>query len=72
MAYEWSFGFLWRYTGLFWTGIQVTLAYTVGTIALGLLIGLALGLGRLIPSRWVAVPLVAFIEVFRCTPLLDV
>jgi len=70
MAYEWSFGFLWRYTGLFWTGVQVTLAYTVGTIALGLVIGLALGLGRLIPSRWVAVPLVAFIELFRCTPLL--
>ena len=70
MAYEWSFGFLWRYTGLFWTGIQVTLAYTVGTIALGLVIGLALGLGRLIPSRWVAIPLVAFIELFRCTPLL--
>lgn len=70
MGYEWSFGFLWRYTGLFWTGVQVTLAYTVGTIALGLLIGLALGLARLIPSRWIAVPLVAFIELFRCTPLL--
>ena len=70
MGYEWSFGFLWRYTGLFWTGVQVTLAYTAGTVALGLTIGLALGLARLIPSRWVAVPLVAFIELFRCTPLL--
>ena len=70
MGYEWSFGFLWRYTGLFWTGIQVTLAYTIGTVLLGLMIGLALGLARLIPSRIVAVPLVAFIELFRCTPLL--
>ena len=70
MGYEWSFGFLWRYTGLFWTGVQVTLVYTIGTVALGLLIGLALGLGRLVPSRIVAVPLVAFIELFRCTPLL--
>ncbi len=70
MGYEWSFGFLWRYTGLFWTGIQVTLAYTIGTVVLGLAIGLALGLARLIPSRIVAVPLVAFIELFRCTPLL--
>ena len=70
MGYEWSFGFLWRYTGLFWTGVQVTLAYTVGTVVLGLAIGLVLGLARLVPSRWVAVPLVAFIELFRCTPLL--
>jgi len=70
MGYEWSFGFLWRYTGLFWTGVQVTLAYTVGTVLLGLAIGLVLGLARLVPSRWVAVPLVAFIELFRCTPLL--
>ena len=70
MGYEWSFGFLWRYTGLFWTGVQVTLAYTIGTVALGLAIGLSLGLARLIPSRLVAIPLVAFIELFRCTPLL--
>ena len=70
MGYQWSFGFLWRYTGLFWTGIQVTLAYTVGTIALGLIIGLALGLARLINWRIVAVPVTAFIELFRCTPLL--
>lgn len=70
MGYEWSFGFLWRYTGLFWTGVQVTVAYTVGTVILGLAIGLLLGLARLVPSRWVGVPLVAFIELFRCTPLL--
>ncbi len=70
MPYEWSFGFLWKYAGLFWTGIGYTLAYTIGTVALGLLIGLLLGLARLSPSRWVNAPLVAFIEVFRCTPLL--
>ena len=70
MGYQWSFGFLWRYTGLFWTGIFYTLAYTIGTVILGLIVGLALGLGRLSPSRWVNAPLVAFIEVFRCTPLL--
>ncbi len=70
MGYQWSFGFLWRYTSLFITGIGYTLAYTVGTVILGLIIGLALGLGRLSPSRWVNAPLVAFIEVFRCTPLL--
>ena len=70
MGYEWSFGFLLRYTHLFVVGIGVTLAYTAGTVLLGLLIGLALGLARLSRSRWVNVPLVALIEVFRCTPLL--
>ena len=70
MGYEWSFGFLLRYTHLFWVGIGYTLAYTAGTVALGLLIGLILGLARLSKSRLVNIPLVGFIEIFRCTPLL--
>ena len=70
MGYQWGFGFLLRYTHLFWVGIGYTLAYTVGTVVLGLLIGLALGLARLSRSRLLNIPLVAFIEVFRCTPLL--
>ena len=70
MGYEWSFGFLLRYTHLFWVGIGYTLVYTIGTVALGLLIGLMLGLGRLSRSRLVNIPLIGFIEVFRCTPLL--
>ena len=70
MGYEWSFGFLLRYTHLFLVGIGVTLAYTAGTVLLGLVIGLVLGLARLSRSRLVNAPLVAFIEVFRCTPLL--
>jgi polar amino acid transport system permease protein len=51
-------------------GIGYTLAYTIGTVALGLLIGLILGLLRLSKSRLVNIPLVGFIEIFRCTPLL--
>ena len=70
MGYHWSFGFLLRYAPLFWTGIGVTLAYTAGTIAIGLVLGLLIGLGRLSRSRLVNVPLIAFIELFRCTPLL--
>ena len=70
MGYEWSFGFLLRYTHLFWVGIGYTLAYTIGTVTLGLLIGLLLGLARLSKSRLLNIPLVGFIEVFRCTPLL--
>jgi polar amino acid transport system permease protein len=70
MGYEWSFGFLWRYRTLFITGIEVTLAYTAGTILLGLIVGLAIGMGRLSKSRLVNWPLIGFIEAFRCTPIL--
>ncbi len=51
-------------------GVEVTLAYTAGTVLLGLLLGLLIGLGRLSRSRLVNVPLIGLIEVFRCTPLL--
>lgn len=70
MGYQWNFGFLWHYERLLVTGTAVTLAYTFGTIALGLLLGLLLGLVRLSRSRLVNAPVVALIEVFRCTPLL--
>ncbi len=70
MHYEWDFYFLLRYAPLFWRGILVTLAYTAGSISLGLVIGLLVGLGRLSKSRLVNFPLIGFIEAFRCTPLL--
>lgn len=70
MGYEWGFGFLLRYVPLFWKGIGVTLAYTIGTIAIGLALGLLIGLGRLSRRWFVNAPLVALIEIFRCTPLL--
>ena len=70
MHYEWDFWFLMRYAPLFWKGVLVTLAYTAGTISIGLIIGLLVGLGRLSKSRLVNFPLIAFIEIFRCTPLL--
>jgi polar amino acid transport system permease protein len=70
MHYVWDFGILSKYSHLFWLGIGWTMAYTIGTIFLGTLIGLIVGILRLrrIPViDWV---LVAYIELFRCTPLL--
>ena len=32
MGYQWGFGFLLRYTHLFVVGVEVTLAYTAGTV----------------------------------------
>ena len=70
MGYEWGFGFLLRYVPLFVKGVGITLAYTVGTILIGLLLGLLIGLGRLSRYWIVQAPLIGLIEIFRCTPLL--
>jgi len=58
------------YRGLLLRGLGFTIAYTVGSIAFGLLIGLIVGLMRLASNRLLTLPLVAYIEAFRCTPLL--
>jgi polar amino acid transport system permease protein len=69
-AYAWDFSFLWAYRGLILWGLGITVIYTIGTIAFGLLIGLATGLLRLSRSKFVTLPLIAYVEIFRCTPLL--
>jgi polar amino acid transport system permease protein len=68
--YAWDFPFLWSYRGLILTGLGVAIAYTIGTILLGLVVALVTGLLRLSKSVLIAAPLVAYVEVFRCTPLL--
>jgi polar amino acid transport system permease protein len=69
-GYAWDFSFLWAYRGLILTGLGVTIAYTVGTILLGLVVGLVTGLLRLSRNPVITAPLVAYVEIFRCTPLL--
>lgn len=68
MDYEWDFGILLRYLPLLRSGVLVTLAFTFGTIFLGLILGLLIGLARLSSLRIVNAPLILFVEVFRCTP----
>ena len=69
-SYAWDFSFLWQYRGLILLGLAVTMAYTIGTIFFGLVIGLVTGLLRLSRNILVNAPLVAYVEIFRCTPLL--
>ena len=68
--YEWDFGFLWKYRTLLVGGIGYTLMFTVICVLGGLAVGLVAGLGRLSHNRLITVPLRAFVEVFRCTPVL--
>jgi polar amino acid transport system permease protein len=70
MHYVWDFAILAKYSHLFWLGLGWTLAYTIGSIALGSVIGLVVGIVRLRRPRVLDWLLVAYIELFRCTPLL--
>ena len=68
--YQWDFSFLWSYRWLFLQGLGVTIAFTIAIVVLGLVIGLAsalANLSRFAVPRWLSL---AYIEVFRCTPVL--
>ncbi len=70
MNYVWDFAILSKYSHLFWLGLGWTMAYTIGTIFLGTVIGLAVGILRLARLPVIDWLLIAYIELFRCTPLL--
>ena len=70
MNYVWDFAILGKYSHLFWTGIGWTLAYTIGTVLLGSLLGLIVGILRLKKLAIIDWPLIGYVELFRCTPLL--
>lgn len=68
--YAWDFYTVMQSFDLFLIGIWTTFLYTIGSIALGVVIGLAACFARL--SRFAALRLLArsYQELFRCTPLL--
>jgi polar amino acid transport system permease protein len=68
--YTWSFAPIIQASDLFLWGAWITVLYTVGSIAIGLVLGLAVCFARLSgigPLNWLAQ---GFQELFRCTPLL--
>ncbi len=68
--YTWDFYTVLQSFDLFLRGVWTTLLYTVGSIAIGLVVGLIVAFARL--SRFMALRLLArsYQEIFRCTPLL--
>ncbi len=70
MEYSWDFGALAPYMALIGKGLWITVVYTVTTALAGLAIGLVAGVLRANAPRWAAIPVIAYIEIFRCTPLL--
>jgi len=68
--YTFNFEMLWGYRWLFLNGTLVTIGLTAAVVVLGLLLGLVGGLAQLsrfAVLRWISW---AYIELFRCTPLL--
>jgi polar amino acid transport system permease protein len=70
VTYTWDFSFLWMYRWLLLRGLGFTVLYTVASILFGLMLGLLVGVLRLSRNWLVNLPLIAYIEAFRCTPLL--
>ncbi|MBT0569772.1 amino acid ABC transporter permease [Curvibacter sp. CHRR-16] len=68
--YDWDFAMLWKYRKLLLSGLGYTLLFTVVCVVLGLIVGVVVGLGRLSSDPFITAPLRAYVEVFRCTPVL--
>lgn len=68
--YNWDFYTVLQSFDLFLMGLKTTALYTIGSIAIGVVVGLAAAFARL--SRWMVLRGAArtYQEVFRCTPLL--
>ncbi len=70
MGYQWDFSTVFTPPGFWIKGALVTLGYAIGTTLAGCLIGLVLGPALLSRRRWMRLPVHAYVQVFRCTPLL--
>src|SRR5260370_18153241 len=70
MGYKWDFSGVYSYLNLWIKGLGVTLAYSLGTVLGGLIIGVICGMLLLYRRKWVTLPVHYYVEIFRCTPLL--
>jgi len=70
MGYSWHFGVVWDYRAVFWRAGLVTVEITLGSLAIGLALGLTLGMLRLSRRAVLRWPAAFYIETFRSTPVL--
>jgi polar amino acid transport system permease protein len=70
MHYHWDLSMVLADPSRWWSAVGVTLLYSFATVAGGIIIGVVCGLALLSRRRWLTLPLEAYVEVFRCTPLL--
>jgi polar amino acid transport system permease protein len=68
--YNWDFYTVLQSFDLFLMGVWVTFLYTAGSIAIGIVVGLAACFARLSRFWWLRLLARSYQELFRCTPLL--
>jgi polar amino acid transport system permease protein len=68
MGYQYNFAVVLKEA--WFEGVLMTLTYAIGTVVGGLLIGVVAGVALIAPYRWITVPVNAYVQFFRCTPLL--
>lgn len=67
-GYRWDFSIFEEYWEIILKGIFVSVGYCVGTILVGLILGLVCGLILLSKRRLLIIPVRTYVEAFRCTP----
>jgi polar amino acid transport system permease protein len=68
--YTWHFEVLLDYRQAFLRALGVTGELTFGSLVIGVILGLSLGLMRSQPGRWLRWPAATYVEFFRSTPAL--
>ncbi len=69
-TYTWDFYTVFQSLDLFLDGLLTTFTYTVGSISLGIVVGLVTCFARLSPYAALRLLARSYQEIFRCTPLL--
>lgn len=68
MTYSFDFASVFRNLGPLWDGLIVTIQLTIAANVIGLTLGFALALLVMSRSAMIRLPVMLFIEFFRCTP----
>lgn len=59
-----------EYAPFLWKGTLLTIGLSISSILIGTVLGLLIGLGKIMKNRLLAFPFVVYITIFRGTPLL--
>ena len=68
--YEFDFQFILDNPGFLWAGLKHTMALYAASLAIGLVLGLVIGMGRYSTRKWLNWPATIWVELFRNTPVL--
>ncbi len=64
-----NFDIIIEYAPLFWEGTLLTIGLSLAGIAIGTVLGLLIGLGKMMRNKLLAFPFVLYVTFFRGTPL---